>query len=219
MAKSSKLGLLCFSLVTLVYGPGLAAADEPELHIAPELHIEADAADAPSDRRAYERRFAVAVYGAGQGGAYGGGGIGGRLRWEVIDQWLGVEVFGESFVINSQTDRLRHDHQVGFNLYVPFELGHGFRLRPLFGFCATFSFIEPEAAGGARSDDILFGAHAGLGLEWAFSDWGSVFLDAQGHAYVGHQRIEERWVALDDALALTGLFQANVGVQVHFGGP
>ena len=71
---------------------------------------------------AWEHTFAIGIYGAGQGGAYAGGGLGARLRWEVIEHWLGVEVFGESFLINADTDRLRHDHQVGFNLYMPFEL-------------------------------------------------------------------------------------------------
>lgn len=172
---------------------------------------------APSAASAFDRPWAVGVYGTGWEGAYGAGGIGGRLRWEFFQGGLGVEVFGESAIVETPA-KLRHDHNVGFNLYTPFRLSDSWRIRPLLGFCATFSFVELDDPAASGADDILFGLHGGLGVEWALSSWFSVFLDVQAVGYAGHDRPLGSWTAsLGDDLVITGLIQGNLGLQVHFG--
>lgn len=168
---------------------------------------------------AFDRPFAFAGYVSGWAGSYLAGGIGGRVRWEPFAE-LGVEVFGEGHLVEWAGAGIRHDHQIGFNLYVPLELAPGIRLRPLFGFCTVFSLIEPEPSTAPRADDVLFGAHAGLGIEFAIEAWGSFFIEAQGAVWAGHDRSQSRWTgAIEDTYAPFGTAQAITGFAVHFGDP
>ncbi len=169
---------------------------------------------------AFDRPWAVGVYATGWEGPYGAAGIGGRLRFEVFPGSLGVEVFGESALAETPEGfELRHDHQVGFNLFVPFRFAHDWRFRPLLGFCAIFSFAEAEDPHLHDTEDILFGAHAGVGLEWSLTSWISVFVDAQAYAYSGHRYGKGRWTAsLGSDLELTASIQAQAGLQLHLGG-
>lgn len=164
----------------------------------------------------FDRTFALGVYGTGWLGAYGAGGIGGRLRWEPYE-WLGVEVFGEALAVE-WPGAFRHDWPVGFNLYVPIAITRELRLRPLFGFCAVFSLIEPPANHAPRADDILFGIHGGLGLEYALLDWLSAFVDVQAVGWVGHDRASSGWSAdIEDSYTTFGVAQLTLGVTAHFG--
>ena len=166
------------------------------------------------ERHAFERDFAIGIYGLGWAGAYLGGGGGVRVRWEPFDK-LGVEVYSDHLVVEDPNG-VRHDHPVGFNLFVPFRIGDRWRVRPLFGFCAIFSFVQPEQEGVDRIDDVLFGAHLGAGVELALNKWTSVFVDVQGIAYVGHSRTAGGWaVHVGDQLELSGLLQGQLGIQVH----
>lgn len=165
---------------------------------------------------AFDRPFALAAYVSGWAGSYWAGGIGGRARWEPFDE-LGVEVFGEGHIVE-WSEGIRHDHQIGFNLYIPIAITPWLRLRPLFGFCTVFSLIEPTSGVSPRADDVLFGAHAGLGLEAGVDDWGSFFVEAQGAVWMGHDRSQSRWTGtVQDTYAPFGTAQLIVGVAVHLG--
>ncbi|GAB4198346.1 MAG: hypothetical protein OHK0013_07400 [Sandaracinaceae bacterium] len=165
---------------------------------------------------AAEHPFGFGVYVSGWLGSYAAAGVGGRLRWEPFDE-LGVEVFGEAHYVD-HAPGLRHDHQLGFDLYVPIRLGAGFRLRPLFGFCVVISMIEPVEQHAPRADDVLFGAHAGVGLEWSANEWLALFVEAQGTGWMGHDRSTERWTgAISDTYVPFGTAQVILGASAHFG--
>lgn len=169
-----------------------------------------------SDRTAFDEPLALSAYAVGYEGAYGAIGGGTRVRWEFDPDSVGIELFLDHLVVDSPGN-FRHDHPAGFNLYFPIEIGGWFRLKPLLGACAVFSFIEPDDKHAPRSDDVQFGLHAGIGAEVMLSPEVSLFLDAQGIGYVGHDRYANGWTAsVDDELSITGLVQANLGLQVHF---
>ncbi len=163
----------------------------------------------------WEQMFALSAYAVGWEGAYGGLGIGGRLRFEVVEGSFGVEAFGEHLMVEA-SGGIRHDHPIGFNLYIPIAIGESVRLRPLLGACTVFSFIEPTSKHTKRTDDILFGVHGGLGVEVAIDHDLSFFADAQGIAYVGHDRTYGGWTAnVSEDLSMTGVVQVTAGLQVH----
>lgn len=174
-----------------------------------------DSSDQPwSQRQAFDRDFALAVYGVGWTGPYEAGGIGFRARWEPFDR-LGVEVFTDHLMVED-AEATRHDHPIGFNLYVPFQLSERWRVRPLFGFCTTFSFAHPDQAGVERIDDVHFGVHLGGGVEFALSRFVSVFFDAQGIGYVGHGRYSGGWAFhVNDQLDFWGVVEGKLGIQMH----
>lgn len=178
----------------------------------------AEAAETPAEDpppSAFDREFAVAVYATGHAGSYLAGGLGGRLRWEPFD-WLGMEAYLEAVLVD-WPGGFRHDYPNGFNLYVPIRAGD-FRFRPFLGFCDILSFIEPEQPHAPRADDILFGAHAGVGVEWGVHSMWSVFADLQASFYGGHDRTAEGWTGgVDEELAFFWTLQLNVGTQFHLG--
>lgn len=168
--------------------------------------------------RPFDRPFGLAVEGVGWAGDYAAAGAGGRARWEPFER-LGVDVFAQALLVES-AGGTRHDHPVGFSLYVPFELSSVVRLRPLFGFCAVFSMIEPEERGAPRADDILFGVHGGAGLEIALGSWLSLFVDVQGIGWIGHTRQAQGWTgAVDGDVRTYGVVEAAAGLQLHLGDP
>lgn len=183
---------------------------------ASPAHADAPFAPLPDETTlAAEHDFAFGTYVSGWAGSYAGVGVGGRLRWEMFDDF-GVEVFGEAHLVESPMG-IRHDHQIGFNLYVPIRLGAGFRLRPLFGFCTVFSLVEPTEQHAPRADDVLFGAHAGLSFEWSVNRWLALFLEAQGAGWAGHDRSFDRWTgAISDTYVPFGTAQVILGTSVHF---
>jgi len=180
--------------------------------LAPTAHADWPTADPASP---FARKFSVAGYAAGWAGNYLAGGVGWRMRWDALP-FLGVEVFGESFLVEHQGG-LRLDHPIGFDLILPIRLAPWVQLRALAGFCAVFSFIEPPAEGGPRADDVLFGAHAGGGVEFALASWLSLFVDVQAIAYFGHARYAQNWgSSVSDELTTWGSVQAAIGTAAHF---
>lgn len=117
------------------------------------------------DQSPFERTFGLGAYATGWAGAYGGAGVGARIRVEPLS-WLGVDLFGEALMVTNPAG-IRHDHPIGFNLYVPVRLGKVVRVRPLLGMCVVASLIEPLEAEAPRADDILVGAHVGAALDLA----------------------------------------------------
>jgi|GEM_PF-1199325 len=195
--------------LALVVCPSLAAAQEV---VAVEEGSIFDAAE----RNAFDRPFTFSGYVSGWAGSYLAGGIGGRVGWEPFPE-LGVEVFGEGHIVEWESG-IRHDHQIGFNLYVPLEVLPNFRIRPLFGFCTVFSLVEPDSSSSPRADDVLFGAHLGVGIEVGVEQWGSWFLEAQGAMWAGHDRSQSRWTgAVEDTYAPFGTAQVITGFTIHFG--
>ncbi len=157
--------------------------------------------------------FGFAAYGAVEAGSYFGGGVGGRIRVEPWS-WIGVDLFGEALLVESPTG-VRHDHPIGFNLYVPFTFGR-VRLRPLLGMCVTFSFIHPTEPDAPRADDVLFGAHLGAGFEVALHHRLSFFAEAKAVMWVGHDRSVQGWTgAVGNDITPFMVGQGNVGLMVH----
>ena len=180
--------------------------------LAPSARADWPTADPASP---FARKFSVGGYGVGWAGSYLAGGVGWRMRWDALP-FLGVEVFGESLLVEHQGG-MRHDHPVGFDLILPVRFAPWVQMRVLAGFCAVFSFIEPPAEGGPRSDDVLFGAHAGLGFEFALASWVSLFADVQAIAYFGHGRYSQNWgSSVTDDLTTWGSVQGAVGTAFHF---
>lgn len=202
------LSLAAFVLATLAWNanPSSALAQAEEGEAVPRY-----------DRvHAFEREFAVALYGTGHAGSYLSAGVGGRLRWEFVD-WLGVEAYLEGTVVDWEGGGVRHDYPNGFNVYVPIRAGD-FRFRPFFGFCDIVSLVEPEQADAPRADDVLFGAHAGVGVELAVHSMASLFADLQFNGYAGHDRTVEGWTGgVGEDLEFFWNLQLNVGAQFHAG--
>lgn len=171
----------------------------------------------PANRSPFTRTFGLGAYATGWAGAYGGGGVGGRIRYEAFS-FLGLDLFGEALIV-PVAHGLRHDHPIGFNLFVPFRVGQVVRLRPLLGMCVTASFFHPEEVGAPRADTILVGAHAGGGLELALHDRLSFFLEAKAVAWFGNDRSVQGWTGVvggDVKPFLLG--QAQLGFTFHLGG-
>ncbi|MDH5493592.1 MAG: hypothetical protein OEY14_16680 [Myxococcales bacterium] len=154
---------------------------------------------------------------SGWAGQYQAAGLGGYGRWEPFKR-LGIEVFSQHLLVRSP-EGLRHDHPIGFDLYVPFALSERFRLRPLFGMCVNFSFVEPDQALAPRADDILFGLHLGGVAETLLLSWLSVFLRLKVIGYAGHGRTISGWTGtVGGDLAVSMIGEADLGLQIHFGG-
>lgn len=187
------------------------------LGVAPLAHAQEDAAEEDAaEPRAYDRPVAFGAYAVSWAGSYAAVGGGARARWEMFPE-LGVEVFGETLIVEHEGG-LRHDHPVGFDLFIPVLLTDWLRFRPLFGFCSVFSFVEPQMDGAPRADDILFGLHGGAGIEAAVGSWLSFFLDLQANVWLGHDRAAQGWTGgIEDTYVPFGTFQAALGVQVHLG--
>lgn len=176
------------------------------------------AAQAASETRRsdLDRRWALGGYASAWGGSYEALGLGGRLSLRAFSR-LGVQVFGESYLVRVPQGR-RHDHPVGFDLFVPIALSDRVQLRPLGGFCAVFSFIDSQQDHTPAANDILFGVHAGLGLSWLFMPRVSLFSEVQAIGWLGHGRTSGRWTGgLDGKLRGTGVVQGTLGVEVHVG--
>jgi hypothetical protein len=172
-------------------------------------------ADAPIES-AYQRPVAFGAYSIAWAGAYAAIGGGARARWEMVPE-LGVEVFAEALAVE-HTGGVRHDHPIGFDLFVPITLTPWLRLRPLFGFCAVFSLVEPQEAHAPRADDILFGVHGGGGIELAVGTWVSFFLDLQANLWIGHDRAAQGWTGgIEDTYVPFGSGQIALGAQLHLG--
>jgi hypothetical protein len=177
---------------------------------------EAAEASVDAPRQTFDENLAVGVYGTGWLGAYAGAGVGGRIRWEPFDL-LGIDLFGEALLVENPGGGFRHDYPIGFNIYIPIDLADNVRLRPLFGFCAVFSLIEPAEEGAPRADDVLFGIHGGAGVEWSPFRHFSFFLDVQATGYLGHDRSSQGWTGeVSEDYATFGLVQASLGTQIHF---
>jgi hypothetical protein len=162
----------------------------------------------------FDSTVALGGYASGWGGSYGAAGLGGKLRLEPL-RHLGVDLFAEHYAVGTPHG-FRHDHPIGFDLYVPLALPHDLRLRPLLGMCAVGSFIQSTAPDAPGADDVLFGAHVGLGLEVPVGASLSGFLDAKTVGWVGHDRAVQGWTgAVDSGLSPFGVAQVNVGVAVH----
>ena len=156
----------------------------------------------------------LAVYGTGWDGDYAAVGLGGRARLE-MGETIGVDLFAE--VADVEIPRtVRRDLVVGFDLYMPFSIVPRVRIRPMFGFCADFSFVEPHHDLAPRADDIGFGIHAGAGVEVGLGSQWSVFADVQQVAWFGHDRSASEWTgSLDGDIELSTLTQGRVGLQLH----
>jgi hypothetical protein len=165
----------------------------------------------------FDRPAAVAGYATGWDGSYGAGGVGGRIRYEPGEK-VGVDLFGESYLVATPTG-IRHDHPVGFDLYAPISVGPA-RLKPLFGMCVVGSFIESKAEDAPGADDLLFGAHTGLGLEVPASDRASGFVEARTIGWLGHDRAVQGWSgSVSSTLRGFVVGQVDFGLTLHLGRP
>jgi hypothetical protein len=161
----------------------------------------------------YEMQLAAAFYVTGHAGSYLAGGVGGRLRYEPFE-WLGVEAYLEATIVD-WPNTIRHDYPNGFNVYFPIRVGD-VRVRPLLGFCDILSFIEPVEQDAPRADDVLFGAHVGVGVEWAVYQYVTVFADLVANGYLGHDRTAEGWTGgVGEEFVPFWNVALNIGAQLH----
>ena len=169
------------------------------------------------DRSPFDRTFGIGAYATGWAGAYGGAGLGARVRIELLP-WLGTDLFGEALVVTAPSG-IRHDHPIGFNLFFPIRLVNVVRLRPLIGMCVVASFIEPTEPQAPRADDVLVGAHAGAGLEIALHHRLSFFVEGKAVVWVGHDRSVQGWTgAVGNEVQPFLVGQAQLGLTFHLGG-
>lgn len=164
---------------------------------------------------AFDKTWALGAYlNTWRAGDYDAFGVGGKLRFEPLS-WLGVEVFAEIYDVDWPTAS-RQDVPIGFSLYIPIALTDWLRVRPMLGACSTFSFIESKREGAPGADDVLFGVHGGAGVELAVAQEWSIFLDAQGVVWTGHDRTVEGWTgAVGEELSTTSNLQLSFGLQMH----
>lgn len=180
-----------------------------------EVPVETDTAATVEHSTAMDHRFGLGGYMTGWEGEYGGAGVGGRVHWRMLS-WLGLDLFADHLAVES-AGGMRHDHPVGFNVSTPIRVSRNLQLRPIFGMCAVFSFIEPERDDAPRADDILFGIHAGAGLTYGVAKRWSVFADVKATGYAGHDRTAQMWTGgVDNEVSLLAVVQASTGVQLHF---
>jgi hypothetical protein len=190
-------------LAVVLIAPSVFAAEPPVVRATRE----------PSP---YERTFGVGAYATGWEGAYGGAGVGGRIR---IEPWrfVGADLFGEALLVQAPSG-LRQDHPIGFHLYLPVRFGERVRLRPFVGLCAVASFIEPSEPFAPRADDVLVGAHVGAGVDLALHSRLSFFAEAKGVLWMGHDRSVQGWTgAVGNQVQPFAVAQAQLGLMVHFG--
>jgi len=161
---------------------------------------------------AFTKPWALAGYAVGGGGDYGSVGIGGRIRWELLPGTFGLEVFGQQTAIDWPGPE-RMDHVGGFALYMPFRLGQRVRVRPLAGFCAMLSRVDPARTGLPRDDDVLTGVHGGVGVEAALTDRLVLFADAETWAYVGNAEAADGWSRIG-SLGVATIATATVGLSI-----
>jgi len=181
----------------------------PALAEAPSVHSDYHVSP-------FDRTFGLAGYGTGWGGAYGGAGVGGRLR---IEPWkfVGADFFSEHLIVSSPSG-LRHDHPVGFHLYTPIRLSQRVRLRPFIGMCVVASFIEPTEPRAPRADDVLVGAQLGAGIDLALHSRLTFFAEAKGVTWMGHDRSVQGWTgAVSNQVTPFVVAQAELGFMVHLG--
>lgn len=165
----------------------------------------------------FDRTFGLGAYATGWAGAYGAGGVGGRIRVEPFS-FLGIDLFGEALLVPVERG-VRHDHPIGFNLFVPFRFGNVVRVRPLLGMCVTASFFHPDEPLAPRADTILFGVHGGVGLELALHDRLSFFTEAKTVVWFGNDRTVGGWTGNVEGVVRPFLVgQAQLGFTFHFGG-
>ncbi len=178
----------------------------------------AEAPRSPPGLRPFAEPLALGVYTLGWAGAYDAAGLGGRARWEFWQDRLGVETFAEALFVDWPGGGSRHDFPIGFNLYAPWRWSSRVRARAMAGFCAVFSFISAGEQGAPPSNDVIFGAHAGVGVEVALSGPFVWFLDAQAVWYVGHDRTADDWSgSVSGSLSQAVVFQPSTGLLVAFG--
>jgi len=175
-----------------------------------------DVSEATTERGGLDRPWAIGAYASGWTGSYDALGLGGRLSFRAFSR-LGVQVFGESYLVRVPQGQ-RHDHPVGFDLFVPIRLSDNIQFRPMAGFCAVISFIDAQQDHAPAANDILFGVHGGAGLSWLFQRRLSLFTELQAIGWLGHGRTTGQWTGgVDGRLRGSGVVQGTLGVEVHLG--
>jgi hypothetical protein len=145
-------------------------------------------------------------------GDYSAPGIGGHLKIRPFE-WIGVEAFADNFALKSE-DTFRHDHVIGFSLYLPSLIGNNsFFVSPTLGSCVDFRFEHPLEGDRPAARDILFGVHAGVMAEWFVWQGFALEANATVYGYLGHDTGTERWTSrISNHLEVSwnGLFLASV---------
>lgn len=162
----------------------------------------------------FDYDFGFSAYYSGWAGSYDAGGVGFRIRWEPLP-YFGVEFYSELLDVSVPVGS-RINLPNGFNLYMPFEVMPGFRVRPMLGLCSMFVFNSAGSDGGVDSEDVQFGVHGGVGGELALHDRLSVFVDVLYQGYWGHGHDAGSWTSsLEDDLRRHDSLQVGLGLQFH----
>ena len=168
----------------------------------------------PPAHRGWSENHPVAIGTRASGwiGDYAAPGVGGHLKIQPFE-WIGVEAFADNFAMTAE-DTVRHDHVIGFSLYLPSLIGdRSFFISPTLGTCVDFRFVHPLEGDRPATRDILFGIHGGLMSELFVWRGLAVELNATVYAYLGHDTGTERWTSrISNHLEVSwnGLFLGSV---------
>ncbi len=149
----------------------------------------------PTARRGWsaDHPIAMGTRASGWVGDYSAPGLGGHLKIRPFE-WIGVETFADNFAMVQQ-ETVRHDHVIGFSLYLPSLIGtQTFFVSPTLGSCVDFRFEHP-LDDRPKTRDILFGIHGGLMAEVFIWHGFALELDATVYGYIGHDTGTERWTS------------------------
>lgn len=178
----------------------------------------------PSVREEAQRRpghdghtFALGVRSVARAGeGYGLAGVGGHFRWQPAAH-LRLDGFFDNFLALAGPEGFsvgkRRDHELGFHVAAPLELGRVVSLAPRAGACVLFTVAgAPEPV-----TDVRFGLHVGVGLAAHLGGGLVATLDLGAVAYVGHElKVWDFSATVSPTVRWFGVGQASAGLEYWF---
>ncbi|MBL8684932.1 MAG: hypothetical protein JNK05_37495 [Myxococcales bacterium] len=159
--------------------------------------------------------FAVGNRLTGRAGQYLLGGVGGHVRLR-LHRLIAVELFTDHMA-GPVDGAIRHDHEVGAMIQIPFIGNRWWNLYPLLGACANFVFLEAPRQGGAAVQDIHFGVHVGAGSEIYLDDHWALQSHIEAIGYVGHDLRAYNFTAqLSPDVRFSAVVQGVLSVNYYF---
>jgi opacity protein-like surface antigen len=159
--------------------------------------------------------FAIGNRLTGRAGQYLLGGGGGHVRLR-LHRWVGIELFTDH-LFGPVDGALRHDHEIGGLLQLPFLGNRWWNLYPMIGACASFVVLESPRQGGSSVQDVHFGVHLGAGAEIYLDDHWALQSHIEAIGYVGHELRAYNWTAqLSPDVRFTAVAQGVLSINYYF---
>ncbi len=151
----------------------------------------------------------------GRAGQYLLGGVGGHIRLR-LHRLVAVELFTDHMA-GPVDGAIRHDHEIGGMLQIPFLGNRWWNLYPMIGACANFVFLHSPQQGGASVQDVHFGVHLGAGAEIYLSDHWALQSHIEAIGYVGHDLRAYSFTAhLSPDVRFSAVAQGVLSVNYYF---